>query len=372
MRSVHRIRLTFTLLGALALSGCLDDDGGSGDDTSTGQVNFNGFNGLSYQTASQSGTTNAAGEFRYYPGETLDVSVGNLLLAEDVPAQEYVTLLEFFPDIRNELEIPLIDDEGLRTHTLREDQLIDRVALNNLGRFLIALNWTGSVREGEGIDIRERVIQQLNAALPDLSAAIDFTVSTPEFTALGSSPSPANQLLAEICFYPENSPLCDPPPTQEEIDNAPPRPEDGEDIDPDIVYSEDLAAIRSQIIDSIRTVTGIDDEEVQTYLSRELNAISTTVANRYYLDEDVASHPATDTALKQVKVRKIGGGLALAELEAISARPLDVHINSADWQSEEVEYFVAGPSGGESELLLSFRPEDTYRWVRKQLRVIIR
>lgn len=219
--------------------------------------------------------------------------------------------MEFFPDIRNELEIPLIDDEGLRTHTLREDQLIDRVALNNLGRFLIALNWTGSVREGEGIDIRERVIQQLNAALPDLSAAIDFTVSTPEFTALGSSPSPANQLLAEICFYPENSPLCDPPPTQEEIDNAPPRPEDGEDIDPDIVYSEDLAAIRSQIIDSIRTVTGIDDEEVQTYLSRELNAISTTVANRYYLDEDVASHPATDTALKQVKVRKIGADLPL-------------------------------------------------------------
>ncbi len=372
MRSVHRIRLTFTLLGALALSGCLDDDGGSGDDTSKGQLNFNGFNGLSYQTASQSGTTNAAGEFRYYPGETLDLYVGNLLLAEDVPAQEYVTLLEFFPDIRNELETPLIDDEGLRTHTLREDQLLDRVALNNLGRFLIALNWTGSVREGEGIDIRTRVVEQLNAALPGLSAPIDFNVSAPEFTALGSSPSPANQLLAEICFYPEGSPLCDPPPTQEEIDNAPPRPENEEDIDPDIVYSEDLAAIRSQIIDSIRTVAGIDDEEVQTYLSRELKAISTTVANRYFLDEDVASHPATDTALKQVAVRKIGGGLALAELEAISTRPQDVQINSADWQSGEVEYFVAGPSGGESELLLSFRPEDTYRWVRKQLRVIIR
>lgn len=76
MRSVHRIRLTFTLLGALALSGCLDDDGGSGDDTSTGQVNFNGFNGLSYQTASQSGTTNAAGEFRYYPGKPLMFLLG--------------------------------------------------------------------------------------------------------------------------------------------------------------------------------------------------------------------------------------------------------------------------------------------------------
>ncbi len=139
-----------------------------------------------------------------------------------------------------------------------------------------------------------------------------------------------------------------------------------------VVKGEDLQAKKDRIENAVRTMEDIDTEDAQTYLTRELKAISTTVANRYFLDEDVASHPATDTALKQVAVRKIGGGLALAELEAISTRPQDVQINSADWQNGVVEYFVAGPSGGESELLLSFRPEDTYRWVRKQLRVIIR
>ena len=132
MRSVHRIRLTFTLLGALALSGCLDDDGGSGDDTSKGQLNFNGFNGLSYQTASQSGTTNAAGEFRYYPGETLTFRVGDLPLVSGVPARQYVTLLEFFETTRTELQTPMVDDEGLSTHTLTEQQVLENTTLMNL------------------------------------------------------------------------------------------------------------------------------------------------------------------------------------------------------------------------------------------------
>lgn len=373
MRSVHRFRLTLTLLSALAMTACLDDSGGSpADDTSAGRLNFNGVSGLRYQTASQSGSTGANGEFRYYPGETLDFYVGDLRLAQGVPAQQYVTLLEFFPDIRAGLQTPLIDDEGLSTHTLTEAQLIEDVALNNLTRLLIALNWNDNVGDGEAIEIRDRVIEQLNAALPGLSEPIDFTVSPAEFTAQGANPSPANQLLAEICFYPEDSPLCDPPPTQAEIDNAPPRPQNEENIDPDVLYSEDLAAIRSQILDSVRSVSGIDDDEVQAYLFRELKAISTAVANRYYLADAVASYPASDTAIKAVRVRKIADEPVLAALEATSTRPQDVQIHSASWQSAEVEYFVAGPSGGESELLLSFRPEDTYRWVRKQLRVVIR
>jgi len=372
MRSVHRLRLSFALISAFAFTGCLDDGGGSGNDTSTGRLNFNGFNGLNYRTASQTGTTNMAGEFSYYPGETLEFRVGDLKLAQGVPAQKYVTLLEFFPEIRAGLKAPRIDNLGLRTHTLTEAQLIDNVALNNLTRFLIALNWSGNVGDGEGIDIRKRVIKQINAALPELSAPIDFTVSEADFTALGATPSPANELLAKICFYPEGSPLCDPPPTQQEIDSAPPRPDNEDNIDPDITYSEDLAALRSQILDSMRTVTGIDNDEVRGYLRRELKAISTAVANRYFLDDDVASYPASDTEIKQVALREIGGDIALAELEAISTRPQDVQVHSADWQSAEVEYFLAGPSGGESELLMSFRPEGTYRWVRKPLRVIIR
>lgn len=372
MRSVHRIRLSLALLSALAFTGCLDDESGSGDGISTGRLNFNGFNGLTYQTASQAGTTNAAGEFRYYPGETLEFRVGDLLLISGVPARQYVTLLEFFETTRTALQTPMVDEEGLTTHTLTEQQVLENATLMNLARFLMLLNWSENIPEGEGIDIRNRVISQLNAALPNLTGAINFTVSESEFTAINPTPSPANQLLAAICFYPEDDELCEEPPTQTEIDNAPPRPENADERDPDVEYKEDLEAKKERIENSVRSMEDISAEDAQTYLTRELKGISTAVANRYYLDDDVASYPASDTAIKQVAVRRIGGGLALAELEAISTRPQDVQVHSADWQSAEVEYFVAGPSGGESELLMSFRPENTYRWVRKQLRVIIR
>ena len=36
-----------------------------------------------------------------------------------------------------------------------------------------------------------------------------------------------------------------------------------------------------------------------------------------------------------------------------------------------MEYVVDGPTGGESEILVNFRPEGTYRWVRKQIRILI-
>lgn len=372
MRFAHRIRLSVALLGAFAFTGCLDDGGGSGDDTSTGRLNFNGFNGLTYRTASQTGTTNVAGEFSYYPGETVEFRVGDLPLISGVPAKQYITLLEYSGSTRAALEVPTVDELGLSTHTRTEQQVLEDTTLMNLTRFLMLLNWKENVPEGEGIDIRERVIKQLNAALPTLTSPIDFTVSEADFTATGATLSPANQLLAAICFYPEDDELCEEPPTQAEIDNAPPRPEDADDRDPDVEYSEDLAAKKERIENSVRSMEDASAEDAQIYLTRELKAISTAVANRYFLDDDVASYPASDTAIKQVAVRKIGGDIALSELEAISTRPQDVQVHSADWQSAEVEYFLAGPSGGESELLTNFRPEGTYRWVRKPLRVIIR
>ncbi|AOY87943.1 organic solvent ABC transporter permease [Marinobacter salinus] len=372
MRSVHPIRLPLMLMTALTISGCFEGDNSGSDDTSAGRLNYNGFSGLTYQTASQTGTTDSQGEFRYYPGETLSFRVGDLPLVSGVPTQQHVTLLEFFADLRAALTNPSVDDLGLSTHTITEQQLLDNVPLTNLTRFLISLNWTVNVREGEGIEIRDRVIQQLNASLPYLAAPIDFNVSEAEFTALGQTPSPANQLLAAICFYPEEDELCEDPPTQTEIDNADPRPENEEDRDPDVEYREDLIAKRDRILDATRTLEDIDAEDARTYLSRELKAISTTVANRFYLDEDVASHPASDTSIKTVRVRRIAGSAQLADVDAISTRPGDVVINATNWQSAQVEYFVAGNAGGESELILSFRPENTYRWVRKPLRVIIR
>ncbi|HTN33689.1 MAG TPA: organic solvent ABC transporter permease, partial [Marinobacter sp.] len=255
MRAVHSIRLSLILITALALSGCFDGSSSHGDDTSTGRLNYNGISGLSYTTASQTGTTNSRGEFRYYPGETLSFRVGTLLLAEDIPAQEFVTPIEFFANLRDALKYPSVNDEGLSSHEGTEVQLMNDVPLSNLVRFLISLNWEVNVREGKGIDIRNRVIQQLNAKLPNLTAPIDFNVGALEFAA---SDSPANQLLAAICFYPEGDVLCEDPPTQADIDSAPIRPDDENEWDPNVEYQQDLRVKRDRILDAVRSLDDID------------------------------------------------------------------------------------------------------------------
>jgi hypothetical protein len=72
-----------------------------------------------------------------------------------------------------------------------------------------------------------------------------------------------------------------------------------------------------------------------------------------------------------VSVRKIAGTPELADIEAISTRDQDVAVHSFGWQSASVDYFLAGDSGGEAEILVNFKPNDTYRWVKKSLRVVI-
>ncbi|OHY83031.1 organic solvent ABC transporter permease [Marinobacter sp. AC-23] len=380
MAAVHLTRPSFTLSRSLLaafiisplLTGCLSSDsGGSDNDTSTGKVNALGVSGLTYQTASQSGKTNTEGQFQYYPGETLSLWVGDLPIAEGVPAQEWVTPLEFFPDIRALLQIPSVDAEGLSTHTITEQQLINRVPVTNLTRFLIALNWTESVREGEGIEIRDRVIKQLNAALPKLTGPIDFGVSQTEFDATGSTPSPANQLLAEICFYPAGNELCEEPPTEADIDSAPERPENEDDWDPDVEYKQDLRAKKQRIIEAARSMEEFDAENARDYLKRELTKITITIGNRFYLDNHTAKHSVSDTSNKRVKIQRIGDGVEIADMDALTTRPQDVVLHSYSAQMAEVEYYVGGPVDGESEIVISFLPENTYRWVRKTLRVVI-
>jgi len=377
MRSVHFTSVLPSLICPLALTvllaGCFGGDGSGGDDGSrTGQLMPAGISGLTYSTASRNGTTDANGRFNYYPGERISLRVGNLQLADGIPARSIVTPLEFFPDLRTALEIPGTTDEGLQNHRLTEQQLIqDEVTLINMTRFLLALNWSLNLSNGQGIDIRERVITQLNAALPDLDAPIDFNVPESDFAEGGNSPSPANQLLQSICFYPADDELCEDPPTEEEIANADPRPDEEEDRDEDVEYREDLQSKRDRILNAVRSLEDVDVEDAEGYLTRELDTITTQLANRYYLDDYVAEFPASDTAIKTVRVRKIADQPQLDTIEAISTRDQDVVVHSFDWQSASVEYFVAGESGGESELLVNFRPEGTYRWVKKQLRVLI-
>lgn len=366
--------LRISLLSLLALAGCLDSGGSGSDDRETGQVTATGIGGLSYRTASQAGTTDAEGQFRYYPGERLQLSIGDLPLASDVPTDDVITPLDFLPEVRSQLKQATVDSEGLLSHKVTERQLIrNNATLMNLTRFLMSLHWRTSVADGSGIDIRERVITQLNEALLTFDGEIDFTATESAFTEdEGSSQSPANQLLGQICFYPEGDDLCDEPPTQAEIDNAPSRPEDPDERDPDVDYKEDLENRRKLILASIRSVEDVSLQEASEFLTRELDLITTRLANEYYLDEETASHPASDTSIKTIRIRKVGGEPELADVEAISTRDQDVVVHSFDWQTATVDYFVAGEAGGEAEIVVNFRPEGSYRWVRKHLRVLIR
>lgn len=371
MKLVHLTRLFLPLSVALVCAGCLDSGGSGGGDTRTGRINYQGLSGLTYTTNSQSGETNKTGEFRYHPGETLSLKVGNLPIIDNVPAQDFVSFLDFQPELREALKTPGLNETGLKDHRPVELGLIlNNTELQNRTRFLLALDWSGNVSEGEGIDIRDRVVSQLNAVIndPDIPDTLDFSVSATEFAA---EDSPANRILQRICFYPEGDRLCGEPPTEEKINAAPPRPGNEDDLDPNESYQEDLQSLADRIREAVRTLADVDSEQAEAYLKRELASISRHYGRRYFLKAYLASHPASDTDIKTVKVQQIGGEPELDEIEAISTRPNDIAVNAWSWQTAEVEYFVDGAAGGESEILINFRPEDTYRWLTKQIRVII-
>lgn len=362
----------------LLLQGCGGGDGG--DDTATGQLTLSGMQGLSYQTQSQTGKTDAQGHFQYYAGETLTLSVGDLQLVSGVPADNVVTPLEFLSDTRALLDNATVDELGLLSHRPAEQQAIENTTLRNLTRFLLALDEDGSTSDSNRLVFTDRVISQLNAALPTLDKPIDFTVPESQFinevtedgeTTDDADLTPANRLLKAICFYPEDDELCEDPPTQAEIDAAPEPPENGTARDPDVVYSDELESKRNRILNAIRNVEDIDSDDIDEYLTSELDSITTDIANEYYLSQVTQELPASDTAIHEVVVRRVGKKVSLAKIEAISTNDNALVVHSYSAQTHSVEYFIDGETGDDGELIVNFKPDDDYRWLRKPLRVII-
>lgn len=64
-------------------------------ETYTGMFLDSAVEGISYQTATQSGTTNALGQFSFQSGELITFSIGNIDLPT-IPAELYITPLEVF------------------------------------------------------------------------------------------------------------------------------------------------------------------------------------------------------------------------------------------------------------------------------------
>jgi hypothetical protein len=96
-RFKKQIWLTAALL--LTLTAC----GGGGDSTtaietvSTGVFIDSAVEGLQYETATQSGTTNSLGEYDYLAGETVTFSIGGIVLGSTI-AGPVVTPLSLVPD----------------------------------------------------------------------------------------------------------------------------------------------------------------------------------------------------------------------------------------------------------------------------------
>ncbi len=84
-----KLTLIAVAIGSLALAGC---GGGSSSntDSSTGVFVDSAVQGVAYQTTTQSGTTNALGEYEYAAGETVTFSIGGVTLPP-VAAKSVVT-----------------------------------------------------------------------------------------------------------------------------------------------------------------------------------------------------------------------------------------------------------------------------------------
>ena len=100
-------KATLTLLAAISLAACGGGGGGGSPSTagapaaaatpavipSTGKLVDSAVSGIRYSTATQSGLTNDAGEFKYLPGENITFSIGSIQLSA-VSGKDIITPLD--------------------------------------------------------------------------------------------------------------------------------------------------------------------------------------------------------------------------------------------------------------------------------------
>lgn len=121
------IRLALTATAAALLIACgggggggtAGDEGDSAAVVSTGVFLDSAVEGLRFSTASQEGTTDADGVFRYVPGEMVKFFVGDILLGETEGAG-VITPIDLVPGAANELH-PFVTNIARFLQTLDDD-----------------------------------------------------------------------------------------------------------------------------------------------------------------------------------------------------------------------------------------------------------
>lgn len=364
-------------LSLLVLAGCLDDDDGNGNNRDTGTFTDVGVENLSYETRSQSGTTDDEGRYSYQPGETISFSIGDLPIASDVPTAPFLTTLEITPEQREQLRNGGTDEDGLQTHRVVEETLAEEnaVAINTM-RLIMVLGEEVQNDPNSTIRITDRTIEQLNRYLAEEEPDINFdqpvesfaSPPNPEYDNEGNllDPSVVNRMLDSICFEPEDDELCEAPPTRQEINDT-----------ADEERKTELEQERRRILDARRTLNEVSPEDVKEFLLSETRSFRLDLEAPYFLEPGAVVLAPDETDIQRIRLRRTGSGDVELQGNGLDARAKGsaLAVHNTNWQDAEVEYFHDGSDGDSGTILVNFKIDtpdfNNYRWFRKTLRVCI-
>jgi hypothetical protein len=151
------------LMMVCSLAACGFDSVPTDETLLTGVFVDSAVEGLHYETATQSGTTDSLGEYFYLEGETVTFSIGAIELGT-APASGVVTPLSIVPDALS----------------------ADDVQVNNIVRFLLSIDSDGD--PDNGISITSDVITAAANVVVDFSVA-DLSVDPGVTTLLDTVPA---------------------------------------------------------------------------------------------------------------------------------------------------------------------------------------
>ncbi|RMF15354.1 MAG: hypothetical protein D6758_09880 [Gammaproteobacteria bacterium] len=345
---------------SMILIGCGSDGGGENDDgTRTGHLLFSGISGVHYETASQSGTTDSTGAFRYRPGETITFSIGSWIMAQNVQTKDWLSMIDFEADALAEVESGTLadcysdqtdnDEEltgliatdqvlQLSAHSCKEKIVAKQGNIANKLAFLLTLD---SDRASEnGISITQKVadaITQFEEQNPGVIDSIEWNASqntentdyfgNPENTAL-----PEVRLINSICFPEQSTEVC-----------------------------EDA--------NSGRVIT--NGNNATKFLVSELKAITRYLGEDVFLDQEYYEIPAGDTDVRNSNIRLIRAGRSIQDMEVVSSDESVVAVQSFSTTDPGISFYATGSKGQSATIFVNIRYEGDYRWIRKSVRVKI-
>jgi len=123
----------FTVFSMLLLTACGGSSGGSNNNNLTGVFSDGPVEGLRYETASQSGFTNASGEFIYRSGETVTFSIGGIVLGS-APAAAELNPFDLFG------LTPPATEAALRSELVNYNDVSDFDRVANIAMLLVSLD----------------------------------------------------------------------------------------------------------------------------------------------------------------------------------------------------------------------------------------